>query len=121
MVSADNAHAFHPAHAEKYDPKSRVYMNGGVVIKQSANQKYTTDAVSEAVTKMICEKAGVPCQVFANHADIPGGSTLGAILNSLVSVTSVDIGMAQLAMHSPYETARRQRYCLSGAVRKDLL
>mgnify|MGYP001025676386 CR=1 FL=1 len=100
MVSADNAHAFHPAHAEKYDPKSRVYMNGGVVIKQSANQKYTTDAVSEAVTKMICEKAGVPCQVFANHADIPGG-----ILNSLVSVTSVDIGMAQLAMHSPYETA----------------
>ena len=97
--------AFHPAHAEKYDPKSRVYMNGGVVIKQSANQKYTTDAVSEAVTKMICEKAGVPCQVFANHADIPGGSTLGAILNSLVSVTSVDIGMAQLAMHSPYETA----------------
>ena len=105
MVSADNAHAFHPAHAEKYDPKSRVYMNGGVVIKQSANQKYTTDAVSEAVTKMICEKAGVPCQVFANHADIPGGSTLGAILNSLVSVTSVDIGMAQLAMHSPYETA----------------
>ena len=105
LVSADNAHAFHPAHAEKYDPKSRVYMNGGVVIKQSANQKYTTDAVSEAVTKMICEKAGVPCQVFANHADIPGGSTLGAILNSLVSVTSVDIGMAQLAMHSPYETA----------------
>ena len=80
-------------------------MNGGVVIKQSANQKYTTDAVSEAVTKMLCEKAGVPCQVFANHADIPGGSTLGAILNSLVSVTSVDIGMAQLAMHSPYETA----------------
>ena len=74
-------------------------------IKQSANQKYTTDAVSEAVTKMLCEKAGVPCQVFANHADIPGGSTLGAILNSLVSVTSVDIGMAQLAMHSPYETA----------------
>ena len=105
LVSADNAHAVHPAHAEKYDPKSRVYMNGGVVIKQSANQKYTTDAVSEAVTKMLCEKAGVPCQVFANHADIPGGSTLGAILNSLVSVTSVDIGMAQLAMHSPYETA----------------
>ena len=67
LVSADNAHAFHPAHAEKYDPKSRVYMNGGVVIKQSANQKYTTDAVSEAVTKMICEKAGVPCQVFANQ------------------------------------------------------
>ncbi|MGN0313546.1 MAG: M18 family aminopeptidase [Fusicatenibacter sp.] len=105
LVSADNAHAFHPAHPEKYDVQSRVYMNHGIVIKQSANQKYTTDALSEAVIKMICRKAGIPCQVFANHSDIPGGSTLGAILNSLVSVASVDIGMAQLSMHSPYETA----------------
>ena len=105
LVSCDNAHAVHPNHGEFADRNHTARMNGGVVIKQSANQKYTTDAVSEAVTKMICEKAGVPCQVFANHADIPGGSTLGAILNSLVSVTSVDIGMAQLAMHSPYETA----------------
>ncbi|MDY2938631.1 MAG: M18 family aminopeptidase [Fusicatenibacter sp.] len=105
LVSADNAHAFHPAHPEKYDVQSRVYMNEGIVIKQSANQKYTTDALSEAVTKMLCQKAEVPCQVFANHSDIPGGSTLGAILNSLVSVASVDIGMAQLSMHSPYETA----------------
>lgn len=105
LVSADNAHAQHPAHPEKYDPLSRVSMNGGIVIKQSANQKYTTDAVSEAVTKKICEEAGIPCQIFANHSNIPGGSTLGGISASQVSAVSVDIGLAQLAMHSPYETA----------------
>lgn len=105
VVSADNAHAQHPAHPEKYDTSSRVYMNKGVVIKQSANQKYTTDAMSEAVTKKICREAGVPYQVFANHSNIPGGSTLGGISSSQVSAASVDIGLAQLAMHSPYETA----------------
>ena len=108
LVSADNAHAQHPAHPEKYDPVSRVYMNKGIVIKQSANQKYTTDAVSEAVTKKICREAGVPYQVFANHSNIPGGSTLGGISTSQVSAASVDIGLAQLAMHSPYETAGTQ-------------
>ncbi len=105
LVSADNAHAQHPAHPDKYDPNSRVYMNKGIVIKQSANQKYTTDAMSEAVTKKICQDAGVPCQIFANHSNIPGGSTLGGISSSQVSAASVDIGLAQLAMHSPYETA----------------
>ena len=83
-------------------------MNKGIVIKQSANQKYTTDAVSEAVTKKICREAGVPYQVFANHSNIPGGSTLGGISTSQVSAASVDIGLAQLAMHSPYETAGTQ-------------
>lgn len=105
LVSADNAHAMHPAHPESYDPNSRVYMNRGIVIKQSANQKYTTDAMSEAVTKRICREAGVPYQIFANHSNIPGGSTLGGISTSQVSAVSVDIGLAQLAMHSPYETA----------------
>lgn len=105
LVSADNAHAQHPAHPEKYDPSCRVYMNQGIVIKQSANQKYTTDAMSEAVTKKICRDAQVPYQVFANHSNIPGGSTLGGISTSQVSAASVDIGLAQLAMHSPYETA----------------
>lgn len=105
MVSADNAHAVHPNHPEKYDADNRVMMNRGVVIKQNANQKYTTDGVSAAVFASICEKAGVPVQYFANRSDIPGGSTLGNISNAHVSMNTVDIGLAQLAMHSAYETA----------------
>ena len=105
MVSADNAHALHPNHPEKYDRQNRVFMNGGVVIKHNANQKYTTDAVSDARFTLICEKAGVPVQHFANRSDIPGGSTLGNISNAHVSMSTVDIGLAQLAMHSACETA----------------
>ncbi|MBQ2989851.1 MAG: M18 family aminopeptidase [Clostridia bacterium] len=105
MVSADNAHAVHPNHMEKYDAQNRTYMNGGVVIKHNANQKYTTDAVSDAIFSAICEKAGVPVQHFSNRSDILGGSTLGNIANAHVSMNTVDIGLAQLAMHSSYETA----------------
>ena len=104
MISADNAHAVHPNQESKADPTNRPYMNRGIVIKHSANQKYTTDAVSCAVMKMICSKARVPVQMFANRSDIPGGSTLGNISNTQVALNTVDIGMAQLAMHSPYET-----------------
>ncbi len=105
MVSADNAHAVHPNHPEKYDKQNRVYMNKGVVIKHNANLKYTTDAVSSARFALLCEKAGVPVQHFANRSDIAGGSTLGHISGTHVSVDCVDIGLAQLAMHSVYETA----------------
>ncbi len=105
MVSADNAHAVHPNHPEKYDRQNRTYMNKGIVIKHNANQKYTTDAVSCARFTMICEDAGVPVQQFANRSDMPGGSTLGNIANSHISMDTVDIGLAQLAMHSAYETA----------------
>ena len=105
MVSADNAHAVHPNHTEKADPTNRPYMNGGIVIKYSANQKYTTDAVSGALFRAICKKAGVPYQTFANRSDMVGGSTLGNISQGQVSLNTVDIGLAQLAMHSPYETA----------------
>ncbi len=77
MVSADNAHAVHPNHPEKYDDQNRTFMNGGVVIKHNANQKYTTDAVSDAIFAEICAKAGVPVQHFANRSDVLGGSTLG--------------------------------------------
>ena len=105
MVSADNAHAVHPNHPEKYDRQNRTYMNRGVVIKHNANQKYTTDAVSDAVFTLICEKAGVPVQHFSNRSDIVGGSTLGNLSNSHLSMNTVDIGLAQLAMHSAYETA----------------
>lgn len=105
MVSADNAHAVHPNHPEKYDAGDRAFMNGGVVIKHNANQKYTTDAVSCAVFAQICAQAGVPVQHFSNRSDIPGGSTLGNIANTHISMNTVDIGLAQLAMHSAYETA----------------
>ena len=105
MVSADNGHAVHPNYADKTDPTNRTYLNGGLVIKHSANQKYTTDAVSAAVMRCLCERAGVPYQEFLNRSDILGGSTLGNISNAQVSLNTVDIGLPQLAMHSPYETA----------------
>lgn len=105
MLSADNAHAVHPNHSDVADPVNRPYMNEGIVIKYSANQKYCTDAVSAAMFKDLCKKAGVPFQVFTNRSDILGGSTLGNISNTKVALNAVDIGLAQLAMHSPYETA----------------
>ena len=105
MVSADNAHAVHPNHPEKFDAENRTFMNGGVVVKSNANQAYTTDGVSQAIFAEICAKANVPVQYFANRSDVPGGSTLGNIANTQVSMNTVDIGLAQLAMHSSYETA----------------
>ncbi len=104
MLSADNAHAVHPNYSDKSDPTNRPYLNGGIVIKHSANQKYTTDAVSCAVMKTICNKAEVPYQMFTNRSDMLGGSTLGNISTTQVAINTVDIGVAQLAMHSPYET-----------------
>ena len=105
MVSADNAHGVHPNHPDKYDAQNRTFLNDGVVIKHNANQKYTTDAVSCAVFAEICRRADVPVQHFSNRSDMLGGSTLGNIANSQVSMNTVDIGLAQLAMHSCYETA----------------
>ena len=105
LISADNAHAVHPNHPEKADPTNRPYLNGGIVIKYHGSQKYTTDALSAARLKVLCEKAGVPCQTYANRSDIAGGSTLGNISTAHVSVSSVDIGLPQLAMHSAVETA----------------
>lgn len=105
MLSADNAHAVHPNHPEKTDVENCVYMNEGIVVKSHAGQKYTSDAVSIALFRDICEKAGVPVQFFANRSDETGGSTLGNISSSKVSLNTVDIGLPQLAMHSAYETA----------------
>ena len=105
MVSADNAHALHPNYAEKSDPTNKVYMNEGVVIKFNANQKYMTDGLAFGIFSEICKKAKVPFQTFVNRSDVAGGSTLGNISNAHVSINGVDIGLAQLAMHSPYETA----------------
>ena len=105
MLSADNAHAVHPNYPEKACPSNRPYMNEGIVLKYSAAQKYATDGVSAALFKDICKRAGVPVQVFTNHADIPGGSTLGNISQAQAAMHTVDIGLPQLAMHSPCETA----------------
>lgn len=105
MISADNAHGVHPNYTKKTDPTNRPYLNGGIVIKYSANQKYTTDAVSAAVFKMICNRAEVPYQTFVNRSDMMGGSTLGNISNTQIALNTVDVGLAQLAMHSPYESA----------------
>lgn len=105
LVSCDNAHAVHPNHPEYQDKNHPVYLNEGVVIKYNANQRYTSDGVSSAIFRLICEEAGVPVQLYANRADMPGGSTLGNIANTQVSLNTVDIGLPQLAMHSAYETA----------------
>ncbi len=105
LISADNAHAVHPNHPEKADPTNRPVLNGGIVIKFSGNQKYTSDAFSGSIMKKLCMDAQVPYQVFYNHSDVLGGSTLGNISTAHVSVASVDIGLPQLAMHSAVETA----------------
>ena len=105
MLSADNAHARHPNHPELADGQNAPHMNEGIVIKYNASQRYTTDGVSAALFKKICEKANVPTQVYANRSDMPGGSTLGSIASTRVSLKTVDIGLAQLAMHSACETA----------------
>ena len=105
LISADNAHAVHPNHPEKADPTNRPYLNGGIVIKYHGSQKYTTDGISAARMKDYCERAKVPYQTYANRSDIAGGSTLGNISTAHVSVSSVDIGLPQLAMHSAVETA----------------
>ena len=105
MLSADNAHAKHPAYPEMSDPDNAPMLNGGVVIKYNASQRYTTDGLSDALFRTICQRAGVATQTYCNRADLPGGSTLGSISNTRVSVPTVDIGLPQLAMHSANETA----------------
>lgn len=105
MLSADNGHATHPNFAAKSDPAAPVRLGGGVVLKYNASQKYTTNALSGGIFRAICEKAGVPVQVFTNRADEPGGSTLGNLQSHSLPIPMADIGLAQLAMHSAVETA----------------
>jgi len=105
LVSADNAHARHPNHPEYADGDNAPFMNRGIVVKFNANQRYATDGVSAALFRAVCKEAGVETQVYANRSDLPGGGTLGSIANTHVPVNTVDIGLAQLAMHSVCETA----------------
>lgn len=118
LVSADNAHGFHPNYAEKYDPTNHALLGGGPVIKINAAQKYSTDAMSAAVFQQICERAGVPCQRFVNRSDVAGGSTLGNILTSSVAIRGVDMGNAVLAMHSVRELASTadHDYCIKAFI-----
>lgn len=114
MISADNAHAWHPNYPEKYDPTNHPMLGGGPVIKFNAAQKYASDAASAAIFAELCAKAGVPCQRFVNHSDVAGGSTLGNILASSIPLRGVDMGNAILAMHSCRETGsvRDHEYCV---------
>ncbi|MBR1593157.1 MAG: M18 family aminopeptidase [Alloprevotella sp.] len=114
MISADNAHAWHPNYSEKYDPTNHPVLGGGPVIKFNAAQKYASDAVSAAIFAEICREADVPCQRFVNHSDVAGGSTLGNILASSLPVRGVDMGNAILAMHSCRETGSTadHTYCV---------
>ena len=105
LVSADNAHAVHPAHPEKSDPTNNVQMNKGIVIKHHSSLSYTTSGLSASAFKAICDKAGVPYQDYTNRSDLRGGSTLGRIALEKLSINALDIGLAQLAMHSIMETA----------------
>ncbi len=114
MISADNAHAWHPNYSEKFDPTNHPKLGGGPVIKFNAAQKYASDAVSAAIFANICDAAGVPCQRFVNHSDVAGGSTLGNILASSIPLKGVDMGNAILAMHSCRETGSviDHEYCM---------
>lgn len=114
MISADNAHAWHPNYNEKYDPTNHPVLGGGPVIKFNAAQKYASDAVSAAIFSELCRNAGVPCQCFVNHSDVAGGSTLGNILASSIPLRGVDMGNAILAMHSCRETGSvaDHEYCV---------
>ena len=118
LVSADNAHGVHTNHPEYADMTNTPRMNGGVVIKFNANQRYTTDAVSGAIFRTVCADAGVPVQVYANRSDLPGGSTLGNIANAHVSLNTVDIGLAQLPM-TPATEPRLPRKRHDGVLRSE--
>lgn len=104
MLSIDNAHANHPNHPELSDKTTNVLLNGGIVIKYNANQTYTSDALSSSIVKSLCKDIKINYQEYTNRSDLRGGSTLGNLSQSEVSITTVDIGIAQLAMHSSYET-----------------
>ena len=108
MVSADNAHAINPNYLELADPTNRIYMNKGVVIKHNSNKRYTTDAIGDAIITKLCEDNKIPYQHYTNRSDQRGGSTLGSLSITKVSMTTVDIGLAQLAMHSANETAGKE-------------
>ena len=120
MVSADNAHALHPNYADRSDPSNRPLLNGGIVLKYNASQRYATDGASGALFRLLCRRADVPVQTFVNRSDIPGGSTLGNLSSAQVPVITADVGLPQLAMHSAWETAGAKDTAYLLAMAKEL-
>ena len=113
LISADNAHATHPNHADKADPRHEIHLNRGPVIKYNASQRYATEAPSAAVLKAICREAGITPQEFVMRSDLPCGSTIGPMTAARLGTMTVDIGAATLAMHSIREvTGLRDPYLL---------
>ncbi|WP_373844531.1 M18 family aminopeptidase [Clostridium sp.] len=110
MISCDLGHALHPNYIEKSDPVNRPIINKGPIIKISASQSYTTDGVSGAIYKSICDRADIPVQIFVNHSDERGGSTIGPISSSHINMTCVDMGIPILSMHSIRELAGVKDY-----------
>ncbi len=108
FISADGAHACHPAYAEKCDPTNRPKINQGIVIKLSGNKAYASEAFSAGALQQVCDLAGVSYQKFVNHADVPGGRTIGSLISKYLPVPIVDTGLPMLAMHSARELAGKQ-------------
>ncbi len=104
-ASADMAHATHPNYPERHEPDHQVAVNGGPVVKVNVNQRYATDAATQAGFEQACADAGVPVQRFTSRGDMPCGSTIGPVTAARLGVPTVDVGVAQLAMHSARELA----------------
>jgi aspartyl aminopeptidase len=102
-VSADGAHATHPNYPDRHEPDHRIAINAGPVLKLNANERYATDATGAAVFQLACDRAGVPLQSFVSRSDLPCGSTIGPVTAGRLGVTTVDVGIPQLAMHSARE------------------
>ena len=100
VISADGAHATHPNYVDKHEPSHHIALNQGVVVKRNANQRYATDALSEAAVVATAEASGVPLQFYIHRNDLPCGSTIGPITAARLGVSTVDLGAPQLAMHS---------------------
>ena len=103
MLSADGAHAAHPAYMGKSDPTNLGKMNEGISIKISANQRYTSDAYSISVIKQLVDKTGIKIQSFVNQSNEIGGSTIGPISSTHLDIDAIDLGVPMLAMHSVRE------------------
>ncbi len=102
-ISADGAHATHPNYPDRHEPDHRIALNKGPVIKRNANERYATDAMGQAIAETACRAAGVPTQLFVNRSDLACGSTIGPITAAQLGITTVDLGLAQLSMHSARE------------------
>lgn len=105
MISADLAHAVHPNAEEKHDPTNRPVLGNGPVLKTAASGSYSTDSYNAAIFEGLCKTANVPYQKFFNRSDVRGGTTIGPITTSLLTIPVMDMGAPLLSMHSIRELA----------------